>query len=167
MVLTEKDFNGLFNTWFDPVRRYIFYRCGNSDLATDVAQETFLRVWEKQLEPQNGKAAGLLYKIASDFMISHYRREKIKMNYQGNLRIDETDTSPEENLVFKELMEQYNKLLAGMPDKQRTVFLLSRMDDLKYHEISVRLGISVKAVEKRMTLALKLIRKELGDYGKR
>jgi RNA polymerase sigma-70 factor (ECF subfamily) len=165
--LTEKEFSGLFNTWFDPVRRYICYRCGDADLATDIAQETFVRLWEKNISPMSVKVPGLMYKIAGDLMISHFRREKVKMNYQVNLRLDEMASSPEESLLFQELLDQYNKLLAGMPEKQRTVFLLSRVDELKYHEIASRMGISVKAVEKRMTLALKTIRKELGDYGTR
>ena len=152
--------------WFDPVRRYLYYRCGDPDLASDMAQETFVRVWEKKLVPRDGKAAGLLYKVAHDLMISHYRREKVKMNYRGQLGLSETDSSPEDYLIFQELMGKYNDLLARMPEKQRTVFLLHRADELKYQEIAARMGISVKAVEKRMTLALKLIRKELGDYGK-
>lgn len=164
--MTEKEFSNLFHLWFDPVRRYLWYRCGDADLATDIAQETFVRVWEKKLAPPRGKAAGLLYKIAHDLMISHYRREKVKMNYRGQLGLTETDSSPEENLIFQELLDKYNDLLARMPEKQRTVFLLSRADELKYHEIAARMGIGVKAVEKRMTLALKLIRKELGDYEK-
>ncbi len=164
--MTEKEFSGLFNTWFDPVRRYICYRCGDPDLATDIAQETFVRFWEKNFPP-GGKVSGLLYKIAGDLMISHFRREKVQMNYRVNLRLEDLAASPEESLVFQELLDKYNKLLARMPEKQRTVFLLSRVDELKYQEIAGRMGISVKAVEKRMTVALKIIRKELGDYGTR
>jgi len=164
--LTDKEFSCLFNDWFDPLRRYVYYRCGDPDLATDIAQETFVRVWEKQLVPNGRKATGLLYKIAGDLMISHYRKVKVRMNYRGNLIGTDLESSPEENLVFKELLEQYNQLLVRMPEKQRTVFLLSRVDNLTYDDIASRLGIGVKAVEKRMSLALKLVRKELGEYGK-
>jgi RNA polymerase sigma-70 factor (ECF subfamily) len=48
-----------------------------------------------------------------------------------------------------------------MPEKQRTAFLMSREESLKYSEIAERLNISVKAVEKRMNGALELLRKEL------
>jgi len=57
--------------------------------------------------------------------------------------------------------ENYSKALASMPEKQRTVFLLSRTDNLKYREIAEMLEISVKAVEKRMKLALEHLRKHL------
>jgi len=164
--LTEKEFNNLFNLWFDPVRRYLYYRCGNQDVATDIAQETFIRLWEKKDSPILTKPSGFLFKIARDLMISHYRKEKVKQNYQLNLMMAETESSPEEKLIDQELLEKYNELLARMPEKQRTVFLLSRVDELKYSEIADRIGISIKAVEKRMTVALKLIRLELDAYGK-
>jgi len=51
--------------------------------------------------------------------------------------------------------------LEKMPENQRTVFLMSRNDELKYHEIAECLNISVKTVEKRMSAALKLLRNEL------
>lgn len=164
--MTEKEFSGLFNKWFDPVRKYLFYRCGDPDLATDIAQDAFVRVWEKGRPADEKMAAGLVYKIARDLLISYYRKEKVKQEYQGQFSVAGTEASPEENLLFQELMGKYNDLLARMPEKQRTVFLLSRVDELKYAEIALRMGISVKAVEKRMTLALKLIRQELHAYGK-
>ena len=164
--MTEKEFNNLFNTWFDPVRRYLYYRCGDQDVATDIAQEAFIRIWEKDLPADRKKLAGMIYKIAHDLMVSHFRKLKVRMDYQGQFTANETAASPEETLLFQEMMDKYTVLLARMPETQRTVFLLSRMDELKYGEIAERMQISVKAVEKRMTLALKFIRQELDAYGK-
>ena len=48
-----------------------------------------------------------------------------------------------------------------MPEKQRVVFLMSRIDNLKYAEIADQLGLSVKAVEKRMKKALEFLRNEI------
>jgi RNA polymerase sigma-70 factor (ECF subfamily) len=48
-----------------------------------------------------------------------------------------------------------------MPENQRVVFLMSRMEDLTYREIAERLELSIKAVEKRMSLALKLLKAKL------
>ena len=50
-----------------------------------------------------------------------------------------------------------------MPEKQRTVFLMNRIDELKYKEIADQLGLSVKAIEKRMSLALEHLRTQLKD----
>lgn len=69
--------------------------------------------------------------------------------------------SPEDQIRFLELQKNYNIALKNLPEKQRIVFLMSRIDELKYYEIANRLGISVKAVEKRMKNALEYLRKVL------
>ncbi|MDD4638355.1 MAG: sigma factor-like helix-turn-helix DNA-binding protein, partial [Bacteroidales bacterium] len=67
------------------------------------------------------------------------------------------------NTEYNELAKQYSDALVSMPEKQRIAFLLSRNENLKYHEISQRLNISVKAVEKRVSGALEILRKKLSD----
>ena len=79
------------------------------------------------------------------------------------LQSDEA-VSPEEELLFEELASSYAQALEKMSETQRTVFLMSRNDELKYHEIAECLDISVKAVEKRMSAALQFLRTELLSY---
>ena len=74
--LTQEEFKQLFDNYFDPIRNYIYYRSGNKELATDVTQEVFLRIWEKQPLFINGNAKALLYKIAGDIFVSEYRKQK-------------------------------------------------------------------------------------------
>ena len=154
VVLTSTEFKTLFDIYFDEVRNYIYYRSGDVDLATDIAQETFLRIWEKQLIIDDKKVKALLFKIARDLFISSYRKQKTVLQFKLNAKTEITDQSPEDQLQFKELKSNYEHALAKLPEKQRTVFMMSRMDQLKYQEIADALGLSVKAVEKRMKNAL-------------
>jgi RNA polymerase sigma-70 factor (ECF subfamily) len=159
--LTKEEFKYLFDTYFDSVRSYLFYRGAGIDEASDLAQDVFLRVWEKQLDVDLKTVAHLLYKIARDMHISKYRRKQLETEYLTLINPYETDNSPEDELQQKELFGNYKKALAQLNEKQRTVFLMSRMEELKYHEIAIRLNISVKAVEKRMTIALTFLKKAL------
>ena len=160
--MTREQFKDLFDKHFDSVRNYIYYRSGDPELATDIAQETFLRIWEKQPSADKDNLAGLLYKIAGDFFVSQYRRHQVISKFRLNSRQDRVSGSPEEQVIFEETKARYEMALATLPENQRTVFLMSRMEQLKYQEIAIRLGLSVKAVEKRMTLALASLRTAIG-----
>ncbi|WP_235934126.1 RNA polymerase sigma factor [Sunxiuqinia indica] len=160
-TLTKQEFKQLFDRYFDGIRNYIYYRSGDVDLATDLAQDVFLKLWEKQVDFNEKPNVGLLYKMASDEFISRYRRQQLEISYQKGLTFNLHEVTPENELEEKELQAEYEKALAGLSEKQRVVFLMSRMDGLKYSEIADRLNISMKAVEKRMKYALDDLRKKL------
>ena len=159
--LTQTFFKNIFDNHFDAVRNYIYYRSGDADLATDIAQESFMKIWEKQMLSNNNNIKGLLFKIAGDLFISSYRRQKVMTSFRLELAPTIERQSPEDEIQFKELKVSYESALARLPEKQRTVFLMSRMENMKYHEIAVAIGISVKAVEKRMKYALSFLKNEL------
>ena len=161
--MTKEEFKVLFDTYYDSVRSYLFYRGAEKEQASDLAQDVFLRIWEKQLDADPKTALRLLYKIAGDMFVSQYRRENLEMNYRKALKNDTADFSPEDQLRYNELNANYTKALAGLGERQRTVFLMARMDGLKYHEIAERLNLSVKAVEKRMSIALGYLKKVLHE----
>ena len=159
--MTQQEFKNLFESHFSQVRNYLFYRSGDVDVATDIAQETFLKIWEKQNVIQHKQIKGLLFKIATDLHITRYRKEKRSFEFFSNYVFNVEFHSPEDEMEFGQLKEMYKKSLEKMNEKQRTVFLLSRVENMKYSEIAETLDISVKAVEKRMKLALEHLRKFL------
>jgi len=161
--LTKEEFKLLFDNYFDSVRSYLVYRGAEKEQASDLAQDVFLKIWEKQMNIDIQTALRLLYKMARDMFISQYRRETLEMNYMASLDFDSSDFSPEDHLRYKELFSNYTVALAALSEKHRTVFLMSRMEGLKYHEIADRLQLSVKAVEKRMSIALAYIKQALHE----
>jgi RNA polymerase sigma factor (sigma-70 family) len=61
-------------------------------------------------------------------------------------------------LEEQEFKQQLEKAISDLPEGQREVFLLNRIDKKTYREIAEMLGVSVKAIEKRMHKALKALR---------
>lgn len=160
--MTRTEFKDLFDNHFDAVRNYIYYHSGDQELATDITQDSFMKIWEKSSNSVDiRKAKGLLFKIAHDLFISNYRRQKIETNFKLLVSKPDTSQSPEEKFQYKELKRKYEICLNKLPDKQRVVFLMSRIDNMKYHEIANANDISIKAVEKRMKNALSFLKKEL------
>jgi RNA polymerase sigma-70 factor (ECF subfamily) len=161
-MISSTEFEQLFDKYFDTMRTFIFYRCGNADMASDIAQDVFMTVWEKREKWTGDNLKPLLYKIANDMVINKCRRNMFRMEFEQSMMLQNAETaSPEEELLFEELASSYARALEKMPGTQRTVFLMSRNDELKYHEIAECLAISVKAVEKRMSAALRFLRTEL------
>lgn len=159
--MLEDYFKKLFDIYFERVRNYIFYRSGDSELSTDIAQETFMRIWEKDLHPEPQKEKALLFKIAGDLFISNYRKKQVALKFAQIPLNENSSPAPDEDLDYKELKIKYEKTLSEMNEIQRIVFLMSRNDGLKYKEIAEHLNISVKAVEKRMSKALSHLNKAL------
>ena len=76
---------------------------------------------------------------------------------------NESDNA-EDKIASAQLNEQLSNALRELPEQCRTIFQLSRFEDLKYREIAVQLGISEKTVENQMGKALKLLRMKLVDF---
>lgn len=163
--MTQQELKLCFEQWFDEIRNYITYRCCDEALATDIVQEAFIKVWEKDLEYQQNKTRSLIYKIANELWISHYRKKSTEKKYKLSLTLKAGYNDTEEQLDYQELKIQYEEALVKLPEDRRAVFLMSRMEDLSYREIAERLNVSIKTIEKRMSLALKELRKKL-SYGK-
>lgn len=163
--MSKEELKTCFDDWFDELRHYITYRCYDPELATDIVQEVFVRVWEKDIRYQGKQTRSLLYKMAGNLWVSQYRKQQNELKYRMAFHWQEGHNEIEEDLNYNELKDQYEKALREMNEKRRSVFLMSRMDQLSYREIANRLGISEKAVEKRMHLALRELRKKL-NYGK-
>jgi len=159
--LNQLAFQQLFDQYFERVRNYIFYRCGDPELATDITQDTFMRIWEKQLNPDQGKEKALLFKIAGDIFISDYRKKQTALKFAETAKQEQNNPSVDHEVDYRELRANYERTLSQMKEKQRVVFLMSRYDGLKYKEIADHLDISVKAVEKRMNQALDHLKKHL------
>jgi RNA polymerase sigma-70 factor (ECF subfamily) len=161
--VTKEFFKSLFDAHFDALRNYLYYRSGDKELATDLAQECFLKLWEKQPIGDSVTLKRLLFKIGNDLFISQYRHAKIERDFifkQSNA--GELSQSPEEEFNYSELEKRYNLALKEMPENYRVVFLMSRSEALKNREIAERLGLSIKAVEKRMSKALHYLKQVLG-----
>jgi len=128
-------------------------------MASDIAQDVFTKIWEKGMNVHPDRDKNLLYKMASDMFITRMRRKRIELDFRNSIKIDREENSPEDDMLYNQLKGNYAKVLGEMNQGQRDVFLMSRSEGLKYEEISQRLGIGVKAVEKRMNGALKMLKK--------
>ncbi|BDD12363.1 RNA polymerase sigma-70 factor (plasmid) [Fulvitalea axinellae] len=155
--MTREEFKYSYQTHARAVRNYLYYRSGSTAVADDITQETFVRVWEKQFEYDAEKTKSLLYKIANQLFLDRVRKEKTEAAYTEEL-VFKLKHNSEGDGEKEAMLRKCERALAGLSENERTVFLMSRKDGMKYGDIAECLEISVKAVEKRMGLALKKLK---------
>ncbi|MEM0939270.1 MAG: RNA polymerase sigma-70 factor [Bacteroidota bacterium] len=160
---TKEDLKEAYDTYFDSLRGFLFYKTGNIELAEDIVQEVFIKVWEKRSNIEQKTLKSLLYTMAGNLMINHINHLKVISKHEDTAKtgIMSERESPQFIMEEKEFEEKLNNCLASMPGGCREVFLMNRIDKLKYEEIAEILKISIKAVEKRMSKALRIVKQQI------
>lgn len=148
-------FRLIFLKYHSKLIEFTYYRTRNLEISKDLVQDIFVKIWisRNTLDPQKS-IKSYLYKALVNKIINYVSSSSSK-----TLKFDDVifDSGSENN-------ELENKIdiftaIEKLPNQLKTVFMLSRIEGFKYSEIAGILNLSVKAVEKRMTKCLKLLRK--------
>lgn len=160
-VCEEQVFSSIFKHNSKTVFNYIYYKFGNEEKAHDAVQEAFVKLWENCAKVAPEKARSYLYTVANNLSLNVIKAEKVRMKYAERHSHNIDGQSPEYLLEEKEFQQKLDDALNALPENQRTTFLLNRIDGKKYSEIATIEGVSLKAIEKRMHLALKALREKI------
>ena len=150
----------IYDAHFDDLRRYLIYRSGDQDLSKDIAQNVFMKVWTKKIEIASGNIKSLLFKMATEEFISHIRKKKVEKEYTESIDL-KLIREPDNNDDLLEKKVLFQKALNQLPEKQKTAFLMNKMQGLTHKEIAEILNLSQKAIEKRIGLALKALKQNI------
>lgn len=160
-VCEERIFSSIFKDNSKTVFNYIYYKFGNEEKAHDAVQEAFVKLWENCAKVAPDKAKSYLYTVANNLYLNVIKAEKVRLKYADQHSNSINKESPEYVLEEKQFQKKLDDALNALPENQRTTFLLNRIDGKKYSEIAEMEGVSVKAIEKRMHLALKTLREQI------
>lgn len=152
-----------------PLTRYLVKKVQNHEDASDLVQEAFLRMHKFQQTHSLDNARAFLYKTANNLAIDQMRRNRVHDKYlsfemlpnQSDNDDDKMVPSAERYVSAEQELAKTYEVIDGMPPKVRRAFLLHRGKDLSYTEIAGEMGVSNSMVEKYITEALKILRKEL------
>jgi RNA polymerase sigma-19 factor, ECF subfamily len=160
-------FKALFEEFQPGLFRHIAYEVRDADLAHDIVQETFIRVWQyrSRLKPHLPFFPYLL-KISRNLVKDHFKYTHVRLKYENDVPVPEKSRLDDPEAAFRvgALEERITKAVNTLPDRCRTVFLLSRIDGKSHAEIGEILGIAPKTVENQIRHALAVLRKKLADY---
>ncbi len=161
----------------DVLYNYALRLTANTDDASDLLQETFLkayRFWDKFEQGTNLRA--WLFRIMKNTYINLYRKEvkepdKVDYaeieSYYNNIRDESTDDNDLQQKIFGQLLDDdISKALESLPEEFRTVVILCDIEGLAYEEIAEFLQIPVGTVRSRLHRGRKLLYTRLYDYAK-
>jgi RNA polymerase sigma-70 factor (ECF subfamily) len=156
----------LFHTYYQFVCNSMVRLIKDRNLIEDLAQEVFLRFWQKRDRIQvSSSLKAYLNRMAINEALAHLRSRKFYAEEVDDERQSlGTDRSVEESYLHGELADHIREAIDRLPPKCRLVFTLSRYEGLSYKEIAGQLDISVKTVENQMGKALKVLREDLKPY---
>ena len=164
---SEEAFEVLYHRHWENIYKAAFVLLKDSSASKDVVQDIFIWLWQKrnQLEIQTLPA---YLKTAVKFKVANYIRS-VNMRESffetlGKLTITENAPEAAEITEMKELKAIIINAVELLPDKCRTIYKLSRNENLTNQQIADQLGLSVKTVEGQMTIALRRIKGAIDPY---
>ena len=173
----DQAFVELVDRYLDRIYRYLRNLTGDDDSARDLCHETFLRL-RTQIQRGTEINAAHVFTAARITTLSQWRRNTRESEKHAAWRRDHgadcvgAPPKPASGAATaataverKELREALDTALAGLSEDQRTVFLLSEVEGLKYEQISAVLGISAGTVASRKFNAVRALRGKLERLG--
>ena len=150
------------------IYRYLRRLTFRATEADDLAQETFLkayRAWQALAPDANVRA--WLFAIATNLARNHFRAESRRRRAYvavGERRAEADLAGPEEEHVFRQTRQLLDRVVAGLPLKQRLAFTLRKVHDLDYEAIGESLECSPESARAHVFQALKKIRVSLNGH---
>ena len=160
-VCKEEVFNGLFKQLSNDLHDFLHYKYGEANNPQDIVQVAFEKLWRNCKKVLPGKAKSFIYTVANNEMLNALSRKKTVLNYSLQKPKDYTTETPQFQLEEKEYHDRLQKALEELSEEQRVTFMLNRVEGKKHQEIAEMLGISRKAVEKRIYTALDILRQKV------
>jgi RNA polymerase sigma-70 factor, ECF subfamily len=168
----KEEFAKIYYEFFDLLFALGYQYTKNHQVAEEMAQETFIGLWETRATlGTESNIRNWLYTVTKNKCLNHLRNELNATRHLNTIRAQELKFAEESmnslGSNFAELVELQSRIgsaIAHLPADLQTVFDMNRYGGLTYGEIARELNLSEKAIEARMSKALKILKAALKDY---
>ncbi|MCL1635747.1 sigma-70 family RNA polymerase sigma factor [Luteimonas sp. SX5] len=142
-----------------PLRGFFSKRVKDAAEVDDLTQEVFLHLIRRARGEPIEHVEQYVFQVAANALRDWRRRREVRdqdahESFDADIHQPATDISPERVLLGREAIEQVTAVLRGLPQRTRDVFVLRVLEQHKYADIAVMMGISVRSAEKHMAKAL-------------
>ena len=163
--ISRIDFAGDASGYRSALRRYFRKRAAADDVE-DLVQEVFVNLQARRSDAAVENMQRFMFVVAAHVLARRRRRERRWRDFDDtDLASLREEASPERIFLARERLEGALKIIAGLTDRTRQVFLLHRFEEMTYQSIARQLGISVSAVEKHIMIALRALTSGVREQG--
>lgn len=165
--MTEHQFESLFKEHFTYLSNVAFGVVRDEEDSYDIVQQVFAKFWDKRNTVNiDDNIKSYLHRATLNTAFNFLDKTKRLVNVDDNKLMDMSGHSEERNTDFLsgEVEGAIKKAISELPEKCRMVFAMSRYSDKTNKEIAEELAISIKAVEKHISKALRELRVKLEPY---
>lgn len=161
-------FNQLFLHYYQALCRYSYSITNHPEESEELVSDVFFTIWTKAKKLTIEHTVRVyLYSCVKHASLARLKSTKIKIvdtseDELTNIALPMPDAQRE--MEYADLEKQFKAATSQLPEKCREVFMLARVDGLRYKEISLLLNISEKTVENHLAKALSLMRQSMAAY---
>jgi len=171
----DKDFSEIYLMYYPKLTLFAKEYVIATEDAENIVQDIFLLLWENRkilpaIHNLNAYLFTLIKNRCIDFLrgrISEHNRKEMMQNLfetELKLKLDSLEFFDTHLLTDEKIEEIISGAIDSLPKKCREIFVLCRMEGLKYKEIASQLDISVNTVENQMSIALRKLKIALKQY---
>jgi len=162
-------FEVLFRTYFRVLFRLVYDVVHSRAITEEIIQDLFASLWERRATLDiRGAVKSYLYRAARNRALSYVRHERIEARWQArSLHESSASSAPavgDRTVTAAEFATALTHAVDQLSPRAREAYILRWHHGLPYTEIARIMGISVKAVEQRVSYALKTLRGALRDF---
>ena len=161
-------FEVVVETHHGEIHRYLSRVTRRTAEADDLAQETFFRAYRHwRALPDGANVRAWLFTIATNVSRNHFRGARRRTRAYDTVKAASTERghdSADGGVVFNEAMTLVERVVDGLPFKQRSAFVLRKVHELDYEGIGAALGCSGETARAHVFQALRKIRQTLDRH---
>lgn len=157
-------FEAFYHEVKEPLLRYAWALTRDESLIYDILQEAMIAFWERRTSLDPSKSMrGYLFRIVRNLAFKYNaKRDEVEVAGQD---LPDKQLAPDKEIEHQEYKKLLNSWISHLPERQREVFELSRIELLTHREIAEVLEISPKTVNNHLVSTLKFLKEKTAAYG--
>jgi RNA polymerase sigma-70 factor, ECF subfamily len=159
-------FRQVFDACYESLCQYAFTIVKDFDQAEDIVQSILMKLWERREELEiRASVRSYLFRAVYNQCINQLEHVTIRKKYDANVQNNPGRDEQQPDVFPGELEDNIRKAVDNLPQQCRTIFIMSRYEELRHSEIAIKLGISENTIQNQICKALKILRDGLKEHG--